>query len=119
MNVVQIARLVKDEEGVGLLPFVLGGLFVSLAGLRDRGRGLCYILLSYWTLSIVFTALDLARLSKLNVLNPAKGSQYPSSDKVVDNAVLLGLYAILAFIELWAFVKMKRPAVAGSKDLLQ
>ena len=47
------------------------------------------ILLSYWTLSIVFTSLDLARLSKLDELNPAKGSQYPSSDKVVDNAVLV------------------------------
>jgi len=99
MNVLQVARLVSDKQGVGLLPVTIVGLILTVVIYREPYRP--YILLPYWLLWTIFEALDVARLHKLDQLHPAKGSMYPSSDRLLDNIVMLALYAVFTLFELW------------------
>jgi len=105
MNALQIARLVKNGEGYGLLPVVIVGILLAFSTLRMRSMTM--MALPYWILSTAFEALNVARLVKLNELHPAKDSLYPSSDKVVDNAVLLGIYFVFATIVTYTLIYMR------------
>jgi len=116
MNVLQIVRLVRDQQGVGLLPVTLVGLVLTLVIFREPIRP--YMLLPYWLLWTIFEALDVARLHKLDQLHPAKGSMYPSSDRLLDNIIMLALYAIFALFEIWVLYRraLTSPATNSNGD---
>ena len=44
---------------------------------------------AYWLLNIVFESIKISRLQKLEQLDPGKTSKYPSSDQLLDNAVIV------------------------------
>jgi len=112
MRVLEIARLVAAKLGVGLLP--IGLVAVLLLGWavwgngegtgRGRRRGilLSAIILGYWVLLTIFEAVKVVRLQSLDsrhLPSFAKGTMYPSSDWLLDNAVMLGLYAVFSVYE--------------------
>ncbi|KAJ6494820.1 hypothetical protein C8R47DRAFT_384885 [Mycena vitilis] len=117
MTVLELVRLVLENLGVGLLPINTVALLCLFAilwrGFRS-GRTrmtisvscsrlstlhsliLHQIMAVYWFFMTIFEAIKTARLHTLEELNPTttKTSQYPSSDWLLDNAVMLALYFI-------------------------
>jgi len=102
MTILELARDSADHLGVGLIPMVLVGLILVFSGLRYELKGysksLSALFFAYWLLNIVFQSIKVARLEKLAQLDPSK-TKYPSSDQLLDNAVILGLYVVFFFIE--------------------
>jgi len=43
----------------------------------------------YWILNIVFQLIKVVKMQQLNQLDPGKKSLYPSSDQLLDNAVIV------------------------------
>jgi len=111
MTILELARDIADKLGVGLLPMVLIALIIVFFGLRYELRGhsksLSALFFAYWLLNIVFQSIKVVRLQKLVQLDPAK-TMYPSSDQLLDNAVILGLYVIFLIIEGWGLVFSRR-----------
>ncbi|TDL25174.1 hypothetical protein BD410DRAFT_837411 [Rickenella mellea] len=103
MRIVEIVRLVAAHQGVGLLPIGIVAIVLIFAVLCMKGRSrsapLAAAFLAYWFVSAVFGAVKVARLAKLDHEHPAKGTNYPSSDWVLDNAVILGLYVVFIPLE--------------------
>jgi len=109
MRILEVARLIAASMGVGLLPLglianvvvivmlCLPGLGLSMG--TARGIEVSIALLSYWALSTVLEAIKVVRLATYNQLHPAKGTAYPSSDWLLDNAVMLALLAIFLVLE--------------------
>lgn len=60
-------------------------------------------LLSYWALSTVLEVIKVVRLATYNQLHPAKGTAYPSSDWLLDNAVMVNIYMLSLHICLTLF----------------
>ncbi|KAF8878724.1 hypothetical protein BD779DRAFT_1179022 [Infundibulicybe gibba] len=95
MSILELARLVAEDLGVGLLPVTtIALIFVWVMLYRERGgrtRGVLTILMAYWLLLGIVVALKSTRLHELEILNPntAKTSNYPSSDQLLDNAVMV------------------------------
>jgi len=103
INLLQIARLACDHQGVALLPFNLLGLVIALAlvpnKLYNPNRSYSSLFLRYWALWTLFQMVNVVRLRRLSHLYPAKGSFYPNSDRLTDNIMLLGLYALFFLFE--------------------
>jgi hypothetical protein len=66
----------------------------------------------YWLLLVIFEAIKVSRLHRLEDLHPAKGSKYPSSDQFLDNAVLVG--SLLLFVNLVAEIPALLRLIHGS-----
>ncbi|KAJ7756421.1 hypothetical protein DFH07DRAFT_820512 [Mycena maculata] len=105
MTILELVRLALEKFGIGLLPINTIGLisvFIFLWRERtSRTRGLLFILAVYWFFLAIFETVKVARLHRLEELNPTttKTSQYPSSDWFLDNAVMLALYFIFFVAE--------------------
>jgi len=109
MRVLEIVRLALADMGVGLLPvgvianmvvllmLTFGGMGFGMGRVRNMHVSLA--LLVYWVFISIFEAVKVARLDKYNDLHAAKGTDYPSSDWLLDNAVMLGLYIIFVGFE--------------------
>ncbi|KAF9457498.1 hypothetical protein BDZ94DRAFT_224493 [Collybia nuda] len=114
MTVLEIARLIAEHLGVGLLPvssITLVIVFVLLWK-EKRGRTLevSLFLIMYWLLLTIFETIKSVRLSLLVMLNPntTKTSKYPSSDQFLDNVVLLCLYFVFFCVECVTLVSIRR-----------
>jgi hypothetical protein len=122
MTVVVLARNIIDHLGVGLIPVVIVGLILVFVGLwyENKGRSrplsavsdfsdmpskynliVLQLFFIYWILNIIFQSIKVVRMQQLNQLDPGKKSQYPSSDQLLDNAVIVciptQLYRLLRY----------------------
>ena len=50
-------------------------------------------LLVYWALSVIMESVKVGRLITYNELHPAKGTDYPSSDWLLDNGFMVSLFS--------------------------
>ena len=104
MQTLEIVRLSLIHFGVGLLPFAYVGLLVGAAlhwtnGIGGRVRGWQGVNGVMWVGGIVMSVLKAVGLSKLGI-SGRKGSKYPVSDQFIDVAVMAGVYAVVALLEL-------------------
>jgi hypothetical protein len=104
MITLEIVRLELLHFGIGLIPFayvglILGGLLHWSEGLRGSVRGWQSINGLIWISSVVVSAVQAAGLVKEGI-DGRKGSKYPISDQVIDVAVMAGVYAVIAVLEL-------------------
>ncbi|PWN46665.1 hypothetical protein IE53DRAFT_391166 [Violaceomyces palustris] len=104
MNVLELVRLYLSNRGGGLLPFTLLGILLVLltSHLRLSAESkwrVAFVNLTFWALSLTFTAVKLATLSHLSDIEPRKGSKYMDSDQIIDVAVILGLYTLFFVAE--------------------
>lgn len=104
MLTLEIVRLELIHFGIGLIPFAYVGLLLSCAlhwseGARGRIRGWQTIAGIVWMGGLVMSAVQVAGLSKEGI-HARKGSKYPISDQIIDVAVMAGVYAVVAILEL-------------------
>ena len=103
MLTLEIVRLELIHFGIGLLPFVYAGLIIAMflywtEGLKGRIRGWQAVNAVVWIGGIVMSAVKVVGLSKEGI-HSRKGSKYPLSDQVIDVAVMAGVYAVVAILE--------------------
>ncbi|KAF9524407.1 hypothetical protein CPB83DRAFT_861315 [Crepidotus variabilis] len=119
MCIVELARFVAEDLGVGLIPMNLVGMILVFGALliqrKGRTKTTSMLFLAYFLLLSIFMSVKVARLAKLNQLNPAKGSKYPSSDQLLDNSVILGLELVAVGIEIWTLLSFRRRTLDSSK----
>ncbi|KAL0959793.1 hypothetical protein HGRIS_011479 [Hohenbuehelia grisea] len=122
MSVLEIARLGAAQQGLGLLPVMPLALCLVLFLLwherHARTRVISFVFLLYWITLVVMEAIKSARLQLLEGLNPAKDTKYPSSDWLLDNLVMLGLFVIFMFIEIAVLAQARRRAIRDSNQTL-
>lgn len=99
----EIVRLELIHFGIGLLPFVYAGLIIALLlywseGVKGRIRGWQAVNAVIWIGGVVMSAVKVVGLSKEGI-DSRKGSKYPLSDQVIDVAVMAGVYAVVAILE--------------------
>jgi len=104
MQTLEIVRLELLHFGIGLLPFsyvglVLGALLHWSEGARGRIRGWQTLNAVVWMGGVAVSAVQVVGLSKEGI-HGRKGSKYPISDQVIDVAVMAGVYAVVAILEL-------------------
>lgn len=103
MNILEITRLSLASLGVGLLPFIfvsllLAGVLHHTYGLRDRIRGWRWANVGLWVALIVVELVKISEEVKEGV-DTRKGTKYPMSDEVIDVGVMVGVYAVVAVLE--------------------
>lgn len=103
MCVLEIARLDIANLGIGLLPFTFVTLITAAAvrytkGLGSRSYGWRLINLGVWIALAVTNGVKVAEEAKEGT-GARKGSQYPVADELTDVSVMVGLYTILAMLE--------------------
>jgi hypothetical protein len=110
MEILEITRLSLLHAGVGLLPFsfvallFIGAIHLS-AGLSSRLEPRLMVALNtfVWVglmiMSIV-RIVGLVYLENKGGIYERKGSKYPTSDQVIDVAVMAGVYLVLAVLEI-------------------
>lgn len=117
MQTLEIVRLELLRFGIGLQPFtyvglILGALLHWSEGARGRIKGWQAINGVVWMGGVVMSAVQVVGLSKEGI-NGRKGSKYPISDQVIDVAVMAGVYAVIAILELvlgfWRALRARRP----------
>lgn len=104
MCVLEIARLSLAELGIGLLPFTFVTLLVAGAlrftdGLRGKVRGWRWASVGVWVALAVTNGVKIAEETKEGV-GARMGTKYPESDEIIDVAVMAGVYAALALLEM-------------------
>ncbi|KAF9269581.1 hypothetical protein L218DRAFT_277358 [Marasmius fiardii PR-910] len=118
MSLLEIARLVAEGLGVGLLPVSSAGLLLALYILwrekRARTREMLQLLSAYWLFLVAVEAVKTVRLHALeqNLPDTVEDSKYPSSDQLLDNAVMLGLYVLFLCFELVTLFLSRRTKTA-------
>ncbi|KAI4254213.1 MAG: hypothetical protein L6R42_007291, partial [Xanthoria sp. 1 TBL-2021] len=116
MCVLEIVRLSITHLGVGLLPFTLVVLITAAAvrftkGLRGRIYAWRYLNLALWVALAVTNGVKIAQETKEGT-GSRKGSKYPEADEITDVAVMIGVYAVLALLEITLSVwELKRMAL--------
>ena len=103
MMTLEIVRLELLHFKIGLLPFtyvgmILAGVLHWSEGAKGRIRGWQGINGVVWIGGIVMSVVQVVGLSKEGI-NGRKGSKYPISDQVIDVAVMAGVYAVVAILE--------------------
>jgi len=107
MAILEVARLIANGEGIGLLAFTFPGFILSF--LTVLRRGVTYApLFHVWTVWIAMEAVKVNRMILLNQLDPATDSKYPSSDKLIDNSVDLGLLVLFLLFDIYEFFVTRR-----------
>jgi heme/copper-type cytochrome/quinol oxidase subunit 1 len=104
MQTLEIVRLELLHFGIGLQPFAYVGLMLGTLlhwseGAKGRIRGWQTINGVVWIGGVVMSVVQVVGLSKEGI-NGRKGSKYPISDQVIDVAVMAGVYAVVASLEL-------------------
>ena len=89
--------------GVGLLPFTFVALLTAAAvrftgGLGGRIHGWRYLNIALWIALAVTNGVKVAEETKEGT-GARKGSKYPVSDEITDVSVMIGVYAVLALLE--------------------
>ncbi|KAK0120249.1 hypothetical protein ONS95_011655 [Cadophora gregata] len=103
MMTLEIVRLELIHFGIGLLPFVYAGLIIAMLlywseGVKGRIRGWQAVNAVVWIGGVAVSAVKVIGLSKEGI-DSRKGSKYPLSDQVIDVAVMAGVYAVVAILE--------------------
>lgn len=103
MCVLEITRLSLAELGVGLLPFSIATLLVASAlrftqGFRGRVTGWRWTNVAVWSALAVTNGVKLAEEIKEGG-DARKGTKYPESDRIIDVAVMIGVYIVLDVLE--------------------
>ena len=103
MCILEIVRLSITHLGVGLLPFTFVALITAAAvrftkGLGGRIYGWSYLNLALWIALAVTNGVKVAEETKEGT-DARKGSKYPVSDEITDVSVMIGVYAVLALLE--------------------
>lgn len=104
MTTLEIVRLELIGFGVGLLPFSYVGLIAGTLlhwsrGARDHIHGWEAANAVLWVGGLVMSAVKVAGLVRMGI-DERKGSKYPVSDQVIDVAIMAGVYAVIALLEL-------------------
>ncbi|KAI4218219.1 MAG: hypothetical protein L6R36_009070 [Xanthoria steineri] len=104
MCILEIVRLSLTHLGVGLLPFTFVALITAAAmrftkGLRGRVYAWRYLNLALWVALAVTNGVKIAQETKEGT-GARKGSKYPVADEITDVAVMIGVYAVLALLEI-------------------
>ncbi|KAJ4473145.1 hypothetical protein J3R30DRAFT_3378163 [Lentinula aciculospora] len=123
MTILEMARLSAQDLGVGLLPMSTTALFIVMVALWiERGRiwALSIILCSYW---LFLAAMETVKVVRLNVLdetipNKASSPEYPASDQLLDNAVMVALYWLFFVFELYTITTIIRKRQVDKTDSL-
>ncbi|KAI9650763.1 hypothetical protein NHQ30_000790 [Ciborinia camelliae] len=105
MLTIEIVRLSLIQYGIGLIPFAYIGLFLSAflfwsEGIQGRIEWWQSINILIWIGGIVMSVVQVVGLQQQFGINRMKGSKYPISDQVTDVAVMAGVYAVIALLEL-------------------
>ena len=103
MCILEIVRLSLAHLGVGLLPFTFVTLITAAVvrftkGLGGRLFGWKYANLSVWIALAVTNAVKVAQETKEGS-GARKGSKYPVADEITDVSVMIGVYTVLAILE--------------------
>lgn len=104
MCILEITRLSLANLGIGLLPFtlvtlILAGLLRVSSGLSERVAGWMWANCAAWIALAVCNGVKIAEEVKEGI-NTRKGSKYPESDELTDVAVMVGVYVVLAILEI-------------------
>ncbi|KAI4208653.1 MAG: hypothetical protein LQ349_009685, partial [Xanthoria aureola] len=104
MCILEIVRLSLMHLGVGLLPFTFVALITAAAmrftkGLKGRVYAWRYLNLALWVALAVTNGVKIAEETKEGTA-ARKGSKYPVADEITDVAVMIGVYAVLASLEI-------------------
>ena len=104
MCILEIVRLSLTHLGVGLLPFTLvvlptAGLVRFTKGLGGRVYAWSYLNTALWIALVITNGVKIAEETKEGS-GARKGSKYPVADEITDVAVMMGVYAILAVLEM-------------------
>ena len=104
MCILEIVRLSLTHLGVGLLPFIFVALITAAAmrftnGLKGRVYAWRYLNLALWVALPVTNGVKIAEETKEGTA-ARKGSKYPVADEITDVAVMIGVYAVLALLEI-------------------
>ncbi|KAJ7586075.1 hypothetical protein C8J56DRAFT_946105 [Mycena floridula] len=113
MALLEIARLLADNLGMGLLVITPITLLVVIC-LRQF-RDITLPLAVYWLFLAIVELVKTIRMHTLEMKlpNTTKTSKYPSSDQFLDNLVMLILYALLFIFECGTLVKQRRVVKAS------
>jgi len=105
MTALEIARLVSDDLGVGLLPFTFVGIIFATTlhfshGLHGRisEREWPILNATFWLLMVITLAVKISEEMKEGS-GARKGSMYPESDEIIDVATMLGVFSVLAILD--------------------
>ena len=104
MCVLEIVRLELADLGIGLLPFTFITLITAAAvrytkGLGSRSFGWRLTNLGVWIALAVTNGVKVAEEAKEGI-GARKGSKYPVADELTDVSVMIGVYTILAILEI-------------------
>ncbi|KAF5386540.1 hypothetical protein D9757_005888 [Collybiopsis confluens] len=114
MTVLELARLSAQQLGVGLLPANTIMLFLVLVVLwmerRGRTQAMASLFCAYW---LFFAAVETVKVVRLHVLdetipNKSSSPNYPASDQLLDNIVMVALYWIFFLFELYTAIRMRK-----------
>ncbi|KAF9077310.1 hypothetical protein BDP27DRAFT_1413734 [Rhodocollybia butyracea] len=114
MTILEIARLIAQDLGVGLLPMNTIALFAVMIVIwterRGRTRTIVSTLCAYWLLLASVETVKVVRLNVLEQTIPNKLSSplYPASDQLLDNVVMMVLYWLFFIFELYTSIKMPK-----------
>lgn len=105
MCILEIVRLSLTHLGIGLLPFTFVALITAAAvrftkGLRGKIHGWSYVNLALWIALAVTNGVKVAEETKEGT-GARKGSKYPVADEITDVSVMIGVYAVLATLEVF------------------
>ncbi|KAJ3932482.1 MAG: hypothetical protein NXY57DRAFT_113281 [Lentinula lateritia] len=113
MTILEMARLSAQDLGVGLLPVTPIALSIVMVVLwverRGRTRLMSVTFCLYW---LFLAAVETVKVVRLNVLdetipNKASSPEYPASDQLLDNAVMVALYWLFFIFELYTSIRMR------------
>lgn len=122
MQTLEIVRLELLHYGIALLPFVYVGLLLGAylhfsEGVGGRVRGWQGVNAVVWVGGVVMCAVKVVGLSKEGDAG-RKGSKYPVGDQVTDVAVMAGVYAVIAVLEVvLGFWRALRRAGGGRESM--
>ncbi|APA08710.1 predicted protein [Sclerotinia sclerotiorum 1980 UF-70] len=105
MLTVEIVRLSMLHYGIGLIPFAYVGLLLSAflfwsEGMQGRIKWWQGINMIVWIGGIAVSVVQVIALEQQFGINGSKGSKYPVSDQILDIAVMAGVYAVIALLEI-------------------
>ncbi|KAJ3880441.1 hypothetical protein F5051DRAFT_480911 [Lentinula edodes] len=113
MTILEMTRLSAQDLGVGLLPVTPIALSIIMVVLwverRGRTRFMSVTFCLYW---LFLAAVETVKVVRLNVLdetipNKASSPEYPASDQLLDNAVMVALYWLFFIFELYNSIRMR------------
>lgn len=104
MCILEIVRLSLADLGIGLLPFTFVALIVAgsmrpTVGLRGKAMMWRWLNVGLWVALAVTNSVKIAQEVKEGTA-ARKGSKYPVIDQLTDVSVMVGVYTVLAMLEI-------------------